>query len=94
MILPLLVAGVLAAVPAATKAASEIAGLATDVVGMFNSDYSVQGRDVTLGYTALAAAVEGHLNAAEPEEAGRTIVIDGFMDLHNTTVAGVAGDVQ
>jgi hypothetical protein len=65
---------------AAITAASGIVGLATDVVGMFKSDYSVQGRDVTLGYTALAAAVAQHLNAA-----GRTIVIDGFTDLRNTT---------
>jgi hypothetical protein len=74
-----LAVGVLAALPAATTAASEIVGLATDVVGMFKSDYSVQGRDVTLGYAALAAAVAGILNAH-----GRTIVIDGFMGLHDT----------
>jgi len=75
-----LAVGVLAAIPEVTTAASGIVGLATDVVGMFKSDYSVQGRDVTLGYAALAAAVAGILNAN-----GRTIVIDGFMDLHDTT---------
>lgn len=71
---------VLPAVSATTAAASGIVGLATDVVGMFKSDYSVQGRDVTLGYAALAAAVAGKLNAP-----GRTIIIDGFMSLRGTT---------
>ena len=64
---------------ATITAASGIVGLATDVVGMFKSDYSVQGRDVTLGYSALAAAVAGRLNAG-----GKTAIIDGFTDLSNT----------
>jgi hypothetical protein len=71
---------VLPTISATTTAASGIVGLATDVVGMFKSDYSVQGRDVTLGYAALAAAVAGKLNAPD-----RTIIIDGFMSLRGTT---------
>ena len=54
-------------------------GLLTGVIGMFKTDHSVQGRAVTLNYVALAAAVARKLISN-----GKTVVIDGFLDLHDT----------
>lgn len=74
-----LVAGVLTAIPAVTTAATSIVGLATNVIGMFKSDYSVQNRDVSLDYAALAAAVAQIL-----KHDGITIVVDGFLGLQGS----------
>ncbi|HTX09958.1 MAG TPA: hypothetical protein VME22_15165 [Solirubrobacteraceae bacterium] len=60
--------------------ASSAVGLLTGVIGMFKTDYSVQGRTVTLNYVALAAAVANRLIGN-----GQTVVIDGLLDLDGTS---------
>lgn len=74
-----LIAPVIAAAPAVTAAATSVVGLAAEVIGMFKSDYSVQGRGVTFDYAALAAAV-----AQKLIRTGKTVVIDGFLELQGS----------
>ncbi|MFZ0379828.1 MAG: hypothetical protein WCD11_11485 [Solirubrobacteraceae bacterium] len=69
----------LEAAQAGIDLATSAVGLLTGVIGMFKTDYSVQGRAVTLNYVALAAAV-----ASKLINDGKTVVIDGFLDLHDT----------
>ncbi len=69
----------LAAAQAGIDLATSAVALLTGVIGMFKTDYSVQGRAVTLNYVALAAAVASKLISN-----GKTVVIDGFLDLHDT----------
>jgi hypothetical protein len=74
-------APVLAALPAAQAALSAV-GLAADLVGMFKTNYSVQGRAVKFGYTALAAGVADRLSRSSI-----AVVIDGFQTLeHSSTL--------
>jgi len=71
------IAGVAAALPTAIAAATGIAGL----IGMFQTTYSVTGRDVNLNYTALAAVVAQKLIDLDKS---RTVVIDGLLGLQDS----------
>ncbi len=73
------VAEFLPAVQTAIDLGTSAVGLLTGVIGMFKTDYSVQGRTVTLDYVALAAAVANKLISN-----GQTVVIDGFLGLDDT----------
>lgn len=69
---------VIAAAPAGAAAMS-LVGLAADLVGMFKTNYSVTGQDVTFGSDALAAVVAHELMAKNIN-----VCIDGFRSLEGS----------
>jgi hypothetical protein len=67
-----------AALPVAQAALSAV-GLAADLVGMFKTDYAMQGRAVAFDQSAVAAGVAGRLSRHG------SVVVDGFQTLEQSS---------